>query len=1004
MKNKRKKWVQHVIAFMMVIAMLLPMTMPVRAEAAENGLYLAYQNTETGKSVVKLKGASAKAVYKVTELNMSKGDSVDLCFINASWLWHNAKWTSDNEKVATVNNDGVITAVGEGIAKITLTYDIKMSKNKESASVTVYIGKDNWKLYIGTTAKDIPESRELKVGRKLDLAFFGVSDWNSGKLFNIEWMSSDEQVLHVDKSTGVITALKPGTAKIGIHLFNKASNIAINDTIEVKVLPMAFSDSTWQNENYLTYGENYLRLFSGNYMFRIPGSVLDKHVLNEYGRIAETPSGGAITESYYNAVTKLSGLDRFLMGTFEFLQNGTSTTVNAIIGGGDTYEDAKRYACILRFVEELHKNENSISSIVTDAAGTTDALNSIYTGAVDLSKTEMMEVLGDSKYLTEIEIKEMVDELYANYDLIGNLVSEGVTITEYIGSAIKLHEVDEAVLYSLSQCTGYGDSLSNALEVLYAEKSKNEVSTVAGKYLSEKAADVINGIINEGTGGASDIIIKAAGKVEEVLHLDMDSYYAAAEFGSYQMDLRFYCKNLLKEINENFNSYTEEELRDKIEAYEFAYEAYITATRMMLEESLKIAKSSEKGKVQASLNALNAFDYNTAVDLAMKYFKMDNPNADEHERVKTDNPNEDGQECIYPTKEPNLTEEKSGSIVYGENTRGVNVQYLQQNLEFLGFSAGYADGIYGNATKNAVLQLQKALYYEQTGCVDTKLDALIRGTVADIQRYLKFKGFSDAEPDGIKGYGTAASFRKLQKAWGYPEKAIVTDAILKDILADKTVNFTMDSLKIWVERQEQVAATGLVSRLPQGDTQEKMDQLLALVGNTYFTTTQEPCLAERKSGHGCLKCNMSDIVKEKWFIDLFGNVNVANFPEHDVNSSRRDQTGQSCFGFACFAQWYLFKADNQSKVEATRVAEGDFKKEFMKANVYPGDVIRLLNSETDVHSVVVYSVEDTGIYVIDSNWSNKLNCYVQKHWIGYNDYYANARVYVNRVVGVSAIE
>lgn len=992
MKNKRRKWVEHVLAFVLVIMMLLPMATPISVQAAENDLYLAYQNTETGKPVVQLKGTSAKAVYKVTELNMSKGDRVDLCFVNASFLWHNAKWTSDNEKVATVNNDGVITAVGEGVAKITLTYDIKLSKNKESASVTVYVGKNNWKLYIGTTAKDIPESRELKVGRKLDLAFFGVSDWNSGKLFNIEWMSSDKEILSVDKSTGVITALKPGTAKIGIHLFNIVSNIAINDIIEVEVLPMAFSDSTWQNENYLTYGENYFRLFSGNYMFRIPGSVLDKHVVNEYGRIAETPAGGAITENYYNAVTKLSGLDRFLMGTFEFLQNGTSTTVNAIAGGGDTYEAEKRYACILRFVEELHKNENSISSIVSDAAGTTDVLNSLYAGAVDLSKSEMMDILGESKYLTESEIKEMVDELYANYDLIGNLVSEGVTITEYIGSAIKLHEVDEAVLDSLSQCTGYGDTLRNALNVLYTEKSKNEVSSVAGKYLSKKAADVINGIINEGTGGASDIIIKAAGKVEEVLHLDMDSYYAAAEFGSYQVDLRFYCKNLLKEINENFNSYTEEELKDKIEAYEFAYEAYITATRMMLEEALKIARSSEKGKVQASLNALNAFDYNSAVDLAMKYFKMDNPNADEKECVKP------GSEMVV------MTEVKAGPIVYNEKTSGVDVQYLQQNLEFLGFSAGYADGIYGNATKNAVLQLQKALYYEQTGYVDTKLDALIRGTVADIQRYLKFKGFSDAEPDGIKGYGTAASFRKLQKAWGYPEKAIVTDAILKDILADKTVNFTMDSLKTWVERQEQVAATGLVSRLPQEDTKEKMDQLLALVGNTYFTTTQEPCLAERKSGHGCLKCNMSDIVKEKWFIDLFGNVNVANFPEHDVNSSRRDQTGQSCFGFACFAQWYLFKVDNQSHVEAVRVAEGDFKKEFMKANVYPGDVIRLVNSETDVHSVVVYSVEDTGIYVIDSNWSNKLNCYVQKHWIGYNDYYANAVVYVNRVIDVSTIE
>lgn len=838
MKKKRRKWLQHVIVFILVFVMLMPMTTPISVQAAENDLYLAYQNTETGKPVVQLKGASAKAVYKVTELNMSKGDNIDLCFINASKNWKNAKWTSSNEKIATVNYAGVITAVGEGIAKITLTYTNDLTKGNESTSITVYVGKDNWKLHIGTTANDIPERRELKVGRKLKLAFHGVSDWNDGRLFDFEWMSSDEKILSVDKSTGVITALRPGTAKVAIHVFNKVSNIAYNDIIEVKVLPKAYLDSTWQNGNYLTYGENYFRLFSGDYMFRIPGSILDKHVLNEYGSIAETPSGGAITESYYTAITKLNNLDRFLMGTFELLQNGTSTTVNAILGGADTYEEAKAYACILRFVEELHKNENSISSIVSDAVGTTDILNSIYTEAVDLSKTEMIDSLGDSKYLTETEIKEMVDELYANYDLIGDLVSEGVTITEYIGSAIRLHEVDEAVLYLLSQCTSYGSTLSNALDVLYMERSKNGVSACAEKYLSDKAADVINGIISEGTGGVSDVIIAATGKVEEVLHLDMDSYYAAVQFGCYQTELRFYCRDLLKEINANYNSYTEEELKDKIEAYEFAYEAYITATRLMLEETLKIAKSSEKSKIQASINALNAFDYNSAVDLAMKYFKLDNPNADEQEQTKTN--------------------------------------------------------------------------------------------VSDIPK------------------------------------------------------------------QPTVDSSVSVSNL---SAQEKMDQLYTLLGKKYFTVDQKACENSRVSAHGCTNCNMRDIAKTNWFKSLFGIINVDNFPEHDVNASRRDHTGQSCFGFACFAQWYLYADSNTDKVSAERIISAKFNKINMEKYVQPGDVIRI-----NGHSVLVYSIEKNGLMVIDCNWNSggQLNCLVQKHLLDYNNSnYAGYTAYINRVTGIT---
>lgn len=837
MKSKWKKRMQHVIVFVLIVGMLLPLANPISAQAAEK-LYLAYQNTETGNSVAKLKGASAKGNYKVTELNMSKGDSVDLCFINAAFLWHNAKWTSDNEKVATVNSAGVITAVGEGVAKVTLTYDIRFSKEKESASVTVYVGEDNWKLHIGTTAKDISESRELKVGRKLDLAFFGVSDWNGGKLFNYEWMSSDETILSVDKFTGVITALKPGTVKVGIHLFNKVTNITINDIIEVKVLPTVFSDSAWQNENYRTYGENYLRLFSSDYMFRIPGSVLDKHVLNEYGRIAETPSGGAMTESYYAAITKLDSSDKFWMGAFEFLQNGTNITVNAAAGGSDTYEEAKMYACILRFVEELQKNRNSISSIVFDAAETTDTFNSIYTEGVDLSKSELIEVLEDSKYLTELEIKEMVDELYRNCDLISDLISEGTTIAEYIGSAIRLHEVDEAVLDLLSKCTSNGSSLSNALNVLLKEKSKSGVAVCAEKYLSEKAADIINEIINVGTGGKAEVIIQKVGEVEEVLHLDMDSYYAAVEFGCYQTDLRFYCKDLLKEINTNFNSYTREELKEKIEAYEFAYEAYITATRMMLEEALKIAKSSDKSKLQSCINALNAFDYNSAVDLAMKYFKEDNPNADEYELVK-----------------PVVSDEQSAGTVETNNNLSV--------------------------------------------C-------------------------------------------------------------------------------------------------------EKMDVLYSLLGNKYCTVNQKACRTSWNGGHGCTNCNMRDIAQATWFKNIFGTINVNNFPEHDVDASRRDHTGQSCFGFACFAQWYVYADSASEEIKGKRIADVEFNKANMEKYVQPGDVVRV-----NGHSVLVYSIEENGLMVLDCNWNSggQLNCMVQKHLLDYgNSRYAGYTAYINRVTKAADME
>ena len=130
MKNKRMKWMHHIIAFVLVIAMLLPLATPVSAQAAENDLYLAYQNTEYGVAVVTLETTWEKEDYKVTELFLRKGDKVDLCFINAS-KWKEPKWTSSNSKVASVDSSGVITALSDGVAEITLTYTKKGFKEKK---------------------------------------------------------------------------------------------------------------------------------------------------------------------------------------------------------------------------------------------------------------------------------------------------------------------------------------------------------------------------------------------------------------------------------------------------------------------------------------------------------------------------------------------------------------------------------------------------------------------------------------------------------------------------------------------------------------------------------------------------------------------------------------------------------------------------------------------------------------------------------------------------------
>ncbi|MBR3770051.1 MAG: peptidoglycan-binding protein [Lachnospiraceae bacterium] len=108
----------------------------------------------------------------------------------------------------------------------------------------------------------------------------------------------------------------------------------------------------------------------------------------------------------------------------------------------------------------------------------------------------------------------------------------------------------------------------------------------------------------------------------------------------------------------------------------------------------------------------------------------------------------------------------AGSVqaaTYKKGSKGTNVQYLQQNLSFLGFSTQGADGKFGNNTKQAVLEVQKKLGISQTGLVDDALYQRIKNTVADIQKYLKYKGYYNSSVDGIAGAGTQKALADFQQ-------------------------------------------------------------------------------------------------------------------------------------------------------------------------------------------------------------------------------------------------
>ena len=165
-----------------------------------------------------------------TELELVEGESAQLTATvspeNASDK--SVKWTSSDEKVATVDNAGKVTAVAPGSAKITVT---TTDGNKE-ASCTITVSAK--KIPVEGVTLDKTEL-ELVEGESTQLTASVSPEDASDK--SVEWTSSDETVATIDNA-GKVTAVAPGTAKITVTTNEGAKEASCTITVSAKKIPV----------------------------------------------------------------------------------------------------------------------------------------------------------------------------------------------------------------------------------------------------------------------------------------------------------------------------------------------------------------------------------------------------------------------------------------------------------------------------------------------------------------------------------------------------------------------------------------------------------------------------------------------------------------------------------------------------------------------------------------------------------------------------------------------
>lgn len=119
-------------------------------------------------------------------------------------------WLSDKPSVASVDQNGVVTAHADGTAIISATTDPKLGKTAK-CTVTVWTYPSYVKLNLPAT---------LKVGEKLPLIPPLVELNGSAK--SLTWKSSKPNLATIDKN-GVLTAKKPGLVEIRVTTANGLS-------------------------------------------------------------------------------------------------------------------------------------------------------------------------------------------------------------------------------------------------------------------------------------------------------------------------------------------------------------------------------------------------------------------------------------------------------------------------------------------------------------------------------------------------------------------------------------------------------------------------------------------------------------------------------------------------------------------------------------------------------------------------------------------------------------
>lgn len=183
------------------------------------------------------------------------------------------EWSTSDAKIATVDQNGKVTAVAVGEAVIT-------AKANETVSATCKVTVTAKTIAITSVTLDKTEAT-VEEGADVQLtATVNPSDTTEDK--TVAWTSSDETVATVD-NTGKVTGVKAGTAEITATAGAKSAKCAVTVTAkktepEGGVINIPFEDKTYELKvvDASSWGAGYNRAAQANIDVTIDGVTYEK--------------------------------------------------------------------------------------------------------------------------------------------------------------------------------------------------------------------------------------------------------------------------------------------------------------------------------------------------------------------------------------------------------------------------------------------------------------------------------------------------------------------------------------------------------------------------------------------------------------------------------------------------------------------------------------------------------------------------------------------------------